>query len=266
MPLGEELADWGLIPPQLAHDADVVEDMLPSAVQDVIEEAVDDINSARGTIRPITQYSQDEDPEPPKKRRKKRNKMVYRNRGSSKKTISHKVSALQRKVALIQPEIKSKDIAITGASVADAAVISTALMAGIAEGTGNDERTGETIKVMSIEVRGNVWGSRAVNGVDFYVLKFKDPGNSPIYANFIPVIGGHYKTDLAYEMYHEMAQRSVNQYNFLNYKKRFHNGLRVEYDAAGAVKRGEIQLAVKNDSGGASTGIEYSIRVWYYDA
>jgi len=44
MPIGEELAELGLIPPQLAHDADVMEDMLPSAVQDVIEEGIDDIN------------------------------------------------------------------------------------------------------------------------------------------------------------------------------------------------------------------------------
>jgi len=213
----------------------------------------------------VTQSQTGQEGEQAPKRQKVSN-MVYRKRGVPRgKTLNHKVSALQRKVALISPEVKNKDITVTGASIVDGGKLAYSMFDAIAAGTGVDQRVGENIKVVAIEIRGNVWGSQAAAGVDCYIVRPKDSTRIPAYADFQPTIGGFYDRSYGHTLYHELAQRTNNQYNFLNYKRNFHNGINAEYLAT-TCSKGDLYFVLKNDSGATTTGIEFAIRVWYYDA
>jgi len=189
-------------------------------------------------------------------------KRNYRNYNAPAKFgTDAKIKRLQRQVANISPELKTKQFSFS-TSTPNATIAFVPLFE-IAEGNGEDERIGDRIRVKSISIRGNV--NAQLNNVDFYIVKYNFPTATPLYSHFLAEAGGHLSVNNGREIYHKLC--STGAYDqMINFKRNYKN-LIVKYtaNAAGtAIDHNNYFIVVKNLSG--STIIpRMSVEVKYTD-
>lgn len=171
-----------------------------------------------------------------------------------------KIQKLQRRVAAMTPEVKTKQFTWTTA-VATGSIVQLQLF-NIPEGTGEDERIGDRIRIKSISIRGNP--NFGLDDVDFYIVKLNDVSAIPLPGNFLNVPGGHLASDIGREIFHKQFQvGSLDQ--TLSYKKYFKSPLVVKYTNVGTTPdQNNWFLVVKNLSG-SSFNTKFSVEIKYTD-
>lgn len=130
----------------------------------------------------------------------------------------------------------------------------------IPEGTGEDERIGDKIKVKSIAIRGNFANT---NLIDFYIIELDRNSDAPLFTDFVNVAGGHLLVDHGKEVFHQQTATGTPLVT-LNMKKYYKNGLTVTFDSAGSVITNRYLMVVKNKSG-ATVISRTSIEIKYTD-
>jgi len=189
-------------------------------------------------------------------------KRNYRNYNAPAKFgTDAKIKRLQRQVANISPELKTKQFSYS-TTVATGALIYLPLFE-IAEGNGEEERIGDRIRVKSISIRGNV--NAQLNNVDFYIVKYNFPTAVPLYAHFLAEPGGHLSSNNGREIYHKLC--SSGAYDQLINFKRNYKSLIVKYTqnpAGTVIDQNNYFIVVKNFSGSNVTP-RFSVEVKYTD-
>ena len=172
-----------------------------------------------------------------------------------------KIKRLQRQVASISPELKTKQFSFS-TTVATGALTSIPLFE-IAEGNGEEERIGDRIRVKSISIRGNV--NAQLNNVDFYIVKYNLPATTPLYAHFLAEPGGHFATNEGTEIYHKLCSSGAWD-QLINFKRNYKN-LIVKYTsnpAGTVIDHNNYYIVIKNLSGSSVTP-RISVQVKYTD-
>lgn len=170
------------------------------------------------------------------------------------------IQLLQRRVAALSPEVKTKQFTWTTLS-ADSTIVYAYLFP-LPEGTGEDERIGDSVKIKSISIRADPnFGN---DDIDFYIIKNEQPDRIPGYSDFLSVPGGHLKTTIGKEIYHKLFNvGSLDQ--TLNYKKYFKTPLVVKYGTGGTEAQHNNWYIVIRNSSGASFNVKMSIELKYTD-
>lgn len=162
-----------------------------------------------------------------------------------------KLKSLQRKLNAITPETKI----ITYSSVltiADSAAGGVDIFALIAEGTADNERIGDKIKVKSIEIRGI--HSENQDSVDLYVVNPIDHSVAPAYTDFVGSPGGHYFKNKGYEVYYKGVTTGSSVNDACNFRKYYNKSpLNVHYDSSNAPDKNRFWCIIINRSGGSLT-------------
>lgn len=181
-----------------------------------------------------------------------------------------KMAKLQRRVILNKPEVK--DIVLSyglPAALAPNTIATNNIFNRIEPGTGQGNRIGNKIRVLSIEIAGRPFGLE--NNGDFYLIRPNDASDAPSLPDFGTTIGALYDLTQGWPIYHvtrDGANLSVVQPKRIN----FPMGMVVTYappnidNPSGYVNKNAVYAASLNRTGQNLIGVSYSIRVRFTDA
>lgn len=176
-------------------------------------------------------------------------------------------------------EYKTHDIKIDTGVSTTAAVSSLTL---IAEGTGDDARVGEKIKVMQIKALGNNDVNTNASSSVMRVVLFRDmeqngtqPTAAELWEDSTPTVYSHFRKDtktrfsILWDCFHTLDVNGKMQ-NKLEYFKRSKSGYEVYYDnntAADASNRtGHFYLAYVSNEASNSPSLTINFRFRYTDS
>lgn len=175
--------------------------------------------------------------------------------------LSTRVKTLERKVRSQRPEMQT--ITFDAAGTIPAASLGVTQITDIAEGTGDDQRRGDEIRVHRVEVRGV-----ADSDLDLYLIQQHGP-TTPVIGNFTAT-NGAFLTDAVNnntftEWVHYRNIYSVGSEDPVKFSKRF-NGMRVKYTGStgASVVRNGLCFCVLN-RGTVDSVANLSIRLWFTD-
>lgn len=258
MKVGDFLAKHNLLPPQLTRDADVLEDILPTEAEDVINQFLDTTDNI------ITQTQASEFQE-----------FTERNRTRESPSMTQRRPNLHKRVAKLERysrgEKKYHRVLINVAALANGGVSFSSLFNNIIQGAGSGSRLGDEIQVTSIQYSGcpgglNADGSPSAQGCDFYLVRLNDPSIAPDYSDFQQVPGGKLDPQVGWTIVHHLNGGSdTNKFYALNSRKTFSPPMRVMYNGGSNIVKNNVYFVVKNDTGVTANNIELAFTIAYYD-
>lgn len=158
-------------------------------------------------------------------------------------------------------ETKMKIFNLTG-NVANASA-GVVELTRIGEGTGNDERNGNKLNILRIDVRG-----KPVNdNLDIYLIQAHTT-TDPAYTDFSPHVGGHIFenrtntrfTEWRYSNGRRFVENSGMRHSFrLGYVAKYIND-----QTTGCVDN-KLYLVVKNNTGADVLVTDFAVKVWFRD-
>lgn len=254
MKVGEFLQKHNLLPPQLTYDADVLEDILPTSAEDIIDQYLGTVDSAeqekaRAAYRKhIISQSQTSEGEPPLKK--------MRTRQSA--NIHKRVKALETHS---KPETHVLDIAVSEATLATGAIFQTNITDFITQGSLASQRTGNEVRLKSVEVTFNFPNQPSL---DCYIVRPNDANATPTLSQFSGTAGGRYKETDGWEVKHWLLGGSTAS-NFYNIDDRisFKYPMKVRYTGANA-NHNAMYFCISNHTGSAVTNLKGNIRIRFY--
>jgi len=175
---------------------------------------------------------------------------------------------LNRQLALRTPEIKDVTLSRSIAQLDNGAITSAPIFEEILQGTAGNQRVGDRIRVLSIEISGRPMGE--VNNSTFTFICPKIATRTPLLTDFTPAVGTLYDTSRGWVVMHFVRDSgSINALQTM--KKTFPKGMLVTYDpdileGPQVVTQNEVYAVNINRTGVNVTAISYSIRIRYVDA
>lgn len=175
---------------------------------------------------------------------------------------------LNRQLALRTPEVKDCVVQRTIAQLDNNAITSAPIFENILQGSAGNQRVGDRIRVLSIEVAGRAMGD--VNNSTFTFVCPKIATRTPLLTDFTGTTGTLYDLSRGWVLMHFV--RDSGSLNCLQtMKKTFPKGMLVTYDpdvgeTTQVVTENEVYATNVNRTGVNVTNISYSIRIRYVDA
>jgi len=175
---------------------------------------------------------------------------------------------LNRQLALRTPEVKDVTLNRTIAQLDNNSSSCLPIFETILQGAAGNQRIGDRIRVLSIEISG-----RAMGDVNNSVFQFVCPNIStrtPALSDFTSAVGNLYDLSRGWVvMYFLRDSGSLNALQTM--KKTFAKGMLVTYDpdigeSTQVVTKNEVYACNINRTGVNVTNISYSIRIRYVDA
>lgn len=254
MKVGEFLAKHNLLPPQTAHDADVLEDILPTEAEDVIDQFLGTVDSKTKEKnkaflgKHIISQSQSSEGQPPLKK--------MRTRQSA--NIHKRVKALETHT---KQETHVCDIPINITSLATNDIFSNNIFESILPGTGENQRVGNEVRIKSIEV---TFQPEAQPALDVYLVRPDSGTVIPITGHFSGTQGGRYKDNEGWEIKHWLLGGSnSNSFYSIDDRVSFKYPMKVKYDG-NFVRLNTVYFAVTNHTGATVNNLNGNIRVRFY--
>jgi len=191
--------------------------------------------------------------------------MTLKRQGAIQTYMSYPLSKRVKRLETVQrqrkPEMKYVLHSISTAALADASVITTELTS-IAQGNAADEREGNHVKFVRVEVRGYMDSK-----LDGYLIQCHTT-TAPAYANFNGVAGGALavidNNTKFTEWKHFTGSTLTNIYDRISQRFRF--GFKAKYNGTAATNcvDNRLYLVIKNNTGAAGE-VRLTIRCWYTD-
>jgi len=175
---------------------------------------------------------------------------------------------LNRQLALRTPEIKDITLSRSIAQLDNGGITSSPIFETIVQGNAGNQRVGDRIRVLSIEISGRPMGE--VNNSTFTFICPKLSSRTPLLGDFTPAVGTLYDTSRGWVVMHFVRDSgSINALQTM--KKTFPKGMLVTYDpdileGTQTVTQNEVYAVNVNRTGVNVTAISYSIRIRYVDA
>jgi len=175
---------------------------------------------------------------------------------------------LNRQLALRTPEVKDVTLSRVIAQLDNGGITSAPIFEQILQGTAGNQRIGDRIRVLSIEISGRPMGE--VNNSTFTFICPKIATRTPVLDDFTPAVGTLYDLSRGWVVMHFVRDSgSINALQTM--KKTFPKGMLVTYDpdileGAQVVTQNEVYAVNVNRTGVNVTAISYSIRIRYVDA
>jgi len=180
-------------------------------------------------------------------------------------------TTLTRALALRKPEVK--DIVLSRNlpqldSLPGGNLVNGSLFSNIVQGSGNTNRIGDKIRVLSIEISGYVAGTSSS-----CLATLVCPNNSqraPQLSDFGDQVGNYYDLSYGWELYRfirDPIMKTVEQ----GFKYTFPLGMVVHYDQPtedfpfGRVSKNEVWSTIINSTNNDVAGINYTIRIRFVD-
>lgn len=175
---------------------------------------------------------------------------------------------LNRQLALRMPEVKDVTLQRTIAQLDNNSITSAPIFETILQGAAGNQRIGDRIRVLSIEISGRPMGD--VNNSTFTFVCPKIATRTPVLGDFTSAVGTLYDTSRGWVLMH-FVRDSGNLNALQTMKKTFPKGMLVTYDpdigeTAQVVTQNEVYAVNVNRTGVNVTNISYSIRIRYVDA
>lgn len=175
---------------------------------------------------------------------------------------------LNRQLALRTPEVKDVTLQRTIAQLDNGSITSAPIFETILQGAAGNQRIGDRIRVLSIEIAGRPMGD--VNNSTFTFVCPKIATRTPVLGDFTNAVGTLYDTSRGWVLMH-FVRDSGNLNALQTMKKTFPKGMLVTYDpdigeTAQVVTQNEVYAVNVNRTGVNVTNISYSIRIRYVDA
>jgi hypothetical protein len=134
---------------------------------------------------------------------------------------------LNRQLALRTPEIKDITLSRSIAQLDNGAITSSPIFETIVQGNAGNQRIGDRIRVLSIEISGRPMGE--VNNSTFTFICPKLSSRTPLLGDFTPAVGTLYDTSRGWVVMHFVRDSgSINALQTM--KKTFPKGMLVTYD------------------------------------
>jgi len=187
--------------------------------------------------------------------------MGYKRKYNGPATMAKRLKRVERIQGRRKPEVKYAVFTHSGA-IADMAA-STVELTAIAQGNDVNERTGNHIKLLRVDVRGDVGD----NNLDYYIIQCHTTA-APIYGNFNAQQGGAISTidnNTKFTEWKYMSGYKLKDTGRLMH--RFKYGIKAKYNgtATSNCVDNRIYLFIKNNTG-ASHSPNFTVRVWFSDA
>jgi len=175
---------------------------------------------------------------------------------------------LNRQLALRMPEVKDVTLQRTIAQLDNNSISSAPIFETILQGAAGNQRIGDRIRVLSIEIAGRPMGD--VNNSTFTFVCPKIATRTPLLADFTNSVGTLYDTSRGWVLMH-FVRDSGNLNALQTMKKTFPKGMLVTYDpdigeTTQVVTQNEVYAVNVNRTGVNVTNISYAIRIRYVDA
>lgn len=142
-----------------------------------------------------------------------------------------------------------------------------ATLCAVPAGTGSSDRTGDEIRVLSIEVVG--YPASLSPQAQYAALVLPKSNSAPTYANFATGRASLYDRSQGSTLAHYLTQCIGNDSGVINgkMKKNFYPPLLQYYDGPNttSIVRNAVYLTTVNNAGGASSTIDATIRMLYVD-
>ena len=260
MSFGDRLYREGVIPPQLIEDANIIEDIFPKFVDDEIDK-VQDLIDYREHI-----FSEP-NPSPTKRQKTSSNMVSYQRRKRSPITAASVVTMKKklRKIDCCVDTEKGVAYVNVNLTIAAAGMSTINLFGAISKGDESSGRTGDVIKVKSIETlvtRPLLTGGNVAQ-LDMYYLKPLDVDSPPI--------SGHFSNAGLYPggFYMSLYGQTVKHFKYLlgnvpfwNFNKYYSRPLTVRY-AGNDARQNNLYFVVRNNTGETVT-MTGTIKIEFY--
>lgn len=175
--------------------------------------------------------------------------------------VAKRLRRVERQVRANRPEMKFTQIG-SNAATATAAITAVNITA-IAQGDSVNGRDGNKIKTWRCEIRGEVDPLQ-----DVFLIQSHN-GDIPVYADFLPQVGGFVQGTQCNVKFTEWAYMRPSPDQTTNCPVRIvrkFRGMEISFSGLStAADRNALYLVIKNNSGG-SLNHNLSTRVWYTDA
>lgn len=176
----------------------------------------------------------------------------------SQTSVAKRLKRVESKVSRAKPEIHYADEHITGTLVVNSANVVNILK--IPQGTAVNQRTGNKIRVLGVEIR----GFSAFNCSNHLIQSHTQ--NAPTYSDFNSGYQPHLtkeKTNTEFTEWLIMRGDETNQFRRI---KKFKNGIIVKFNnsLSTPIDNGLYLASINNHS--VSQAVDLNVRVWYYDA
>jgi len=175
---------------------------------------------------------------------------------------------LSRALVLRTPEVKDITLNRTVAQLDNNSITSSPLFEQILQGAAGNQRVGDRIRVLSIEISGRAMGD--VNNATCALICPKIATRTPVLTDFTNAVGTLYDTTRGWVVMHFVRDSgSLNVLQRARYN--FPKGMLVTYDpdigeTAQVVTQNEVYVTQINRTGVNVTNLSYSIRIRYVDA
>ena len=160
-----------------------------------------------------------------------------------------------------RPEIKSITF-VTSRLLSDNAVLNVPVT-NILEGTGGNERLGDKVRLIRVEVRGTMDSK-----IDAHLLKCYS-ATLPSSANFTSGQGSFLldseRDSRFQELTHYRSNYTVDQFTKFHIKRNLGFSAWFNGAAASTCQRNQVSVTLMNRSG-AARNYDFSVRLWYSDA
>lgn len=172
----------------------------------------------------------------------------------------------------VTPEVKELLFTVNdNSNLLNQAILITNLTSGITQGVAGNQRIGNRIKLLSIEITGRACGNQRCDG---YIVCPKNSFTAPTQANFSLSAGARYDADVGWTIMQfapftgNMKGNAFNDWfppGMLHYK--WTNGMEVQYDAANSTKNA-VFMVIRNGTGLNLNAIDVSctVRLRFVDA
>lgn len=187
-------------------------------------------------------------------------KMAFKRKYNGPSTMAKRLKRVEYVQRRRKPEMKYHTVEYTSAVGATSAAAID--LTGISLGNDVDERTGNHIRVVRIEVR----GSTGHDDIDLHLIQCHTT-TVPAYANFQDVQGGGLVTNDNNTKFTEWKHMNGHMLTDRGHMlQRFKYGINVKYNGSLSSNCVDNRLyLVYNNHRAASTTPSLSIRVWYID-
>lgn len=176
----------------------------------------------------------------------------------SNSSVAKRLKRVESKVSRAKPEIHYTDERITGTLVPNSANVVNILK--VAQGTGVNQRTGNKIRVLGVEIR----GFSAFNCSNHLIQSHTQ--NAVTYSDFNLGFQPFLTKEKTNTEFTEWLVAKGDETNQFRRTKKFKNGIFVKFNnsLSTPIDNGLYLASINNHS--VSQGVDLNVRVWYYDA
>jgi len=192
-------------------------------------------------------------------------------RYSKRARLTPGISRLQQQLALRKPEVKDIVFSRTVAQVDNQNISVDGIFRNIDQGSTGNNRLGDQIRVLSIEICGRVYGVTALDST-FAIVRPNNAERVPERLDWSTAIGGLYENSRGWVLHHSIRDVQTNNALFTTKKITFGaTGMLVKYNPpteanANLPNKNEVYMCHINNTGANVQNISYSVRVRFIDA